>query len=583
MLNGGDHEMNSGYFIRLVKNYLLENKHRVHMELQPSETLEDDMIAQEAAKIKAFQGTLNDDEFNAIKMRAQHLEDVQNTVDPPNVVDSIPSLTLEDIDTTGVEYNIDVMENAYGTSTMLTKNTADGNAGIVYVDVGIDISSLAYTNVQMLPFIISMLSESDTDFNSRATLDSLIGMHTGGIAIDLVLTPLYESGQEHYIASNNKKMRSILFFRGKCISENTEKLLHLIKEVAENSLSVSQQKAIQILERKISSLEANLASSGHSYSVVRMQARYNLQSFLSEELYGYSQLQFLKEILGKAKGNWDFFETRIANVIHSFNEMRSSATIINLTGDSNSLQNVDSTIETFIHSLKKDSSSPTLQNYGDADHPWMEKAAKDSAKVAAPIDEGIPISSQVSYVGKGGIFFSEGEKISGANCIPLQYLKKGYLWETVRARNGAYGVSASLDQRDGTLYMVSYRDPNLSQTIEVYDNAGNYLSDELEKKTITKQTIKTAIIGCIGDIDGSALPPRQVGWLAFRRFLMGATRLRRQKWRDEILSAELSDFEQFSDRLKIWRINSTIAAIAPESALSTRTWPTVLKNATENS
>ena len=247
MLNGGDHEMNSGYFIRLGKNYLLENKHRVHMELQPSETLEDDMIAQEAAKIKAFQGTLNDDEFNAIKMRAQHLEDVQNTVDPPNVVDSIPSLTLEDIDTTGVEYNIDVMENAYGTSTMLTKNTADGNAGIVYVDVGIDISSLAYTNVQMLPFIISMLSESDTDFNSRATLDSLIGMHTGGIAIDLILTPLYESGQEHYIASNNKKMRSILFFRGKCISENTEKLLHLIKEVAENSLSVSQQKAIQIL------------------------------------------------------------------------------------------------------------------------------------------------------------------------------------------------------------------------------------------------------------------------------------------------------------------------------------------------
>lgn len=572
MLNDGNLQTNSGYFIRLVKTYLLENTHRVHMELSPSETLEQDLIAEEAKKVYAYQVSLNENQLNNIKMRTQHLKDVQDTVDPPEVVDTIPSLSLTEIDGTGVEYDIGVYENVYGTSITLTTNIADGNAGIVYVDIGLDISSLAYTNVQMLPFIISMLGESDTNNYPRVDLDSSIGMHTGGIDIDLVLSPILNARKSN-LATNNTNMRSMLFFRGKCIAENAEKLLNLMKEIAENSVPVSQSTAIQIIERKISSLEAKLSSSGHSYAVSRIHARYNLEAFFSEQLYGYSQLQFLKNLLSKANSNWNFLEGRIGKVIQSFSDVSSSAAVINLTGDSYSVQSLDPVMETFIRSLGR---GTALQDYGDAGyHPWMEKAANDVKSSSPRLDEGIPIPSQVSYVGKGGVFFSEGEKVSGANCVPLQYLRKGYLWDNVRAKNGAYGVSISLDRRDGTLHMVSYRDPNLSKTIEVYDNAGNYLSEQVEKMTITDQTIKTAIIGCIGDIDGSALPPRQVGWLAFRRFLMKSTKSSRQAWREEILSAKLADFEEFSNRLKIWALDSTIAAMAPETALSTRSWPEI--------
>jgi len=541
------------------------------MELQPSENLEGELIAQEEQNVKSFEANLNEEEFNAIKATAQHLQDLQNTGDPPSVVNTIPSLTLGDIDKHGVEYDIVVMENAYGTDTLVTKNIADGNAGIVYIDVGVDISSLAYTNVPMLPFIESMLYESDTDNYSRAELDALIGMHTGGIDIDLQLLPVNDSEQISHEASNNRKMRSILFFRGKCLAENTEELLNLIQEIVQHSKPVSQQQAVQILERKISSSEADLSTRGHSYAVSRMHARYNVQAFVDENLYGYSQLQFLKKALKKAQNNWEFFEKRIGRTMASFNEMHSEMTFINLTGDSNSLQRINAMIEAFTLSLQQDHSSPQL--YPSNDHPWMEKAASAIESFGAPIDEGIPIASQVSYVGKGGVFFEEGEQISGANCVPLQYLRKGYLWENVRAKNGAYGVSASLDSSDGILNMVSYRDPNLLQTIDVYDNAGIYLSEELEKKTITKQTIKTAIIGCVGDIDGSALPPRKVGWLAFRRFLSGSTAARRQKWRDEILSTTLVDFERFSKRLKTWPENATIAAVGPESSLLTISWP----------
>ena len=564
----GNDQMASNYFVHMVKSYLLNNQHRVHMELQPSATLEQDMIEQEAAKLKAFQGTLSPKEFNDIKAKSQHVKDVQNAIDPPSVVNTIPSLSLADIDKTGIEYDISVNEHAFGSATTLTTNIAQGNAGIVYIDIGIDISDLSYANVPMIPFIISMMDENDTENYSRAELDTLIGIDTGGISTSLELMPLYERGQLDYIASNSKKMRSILFFRGKCTVEKASNLLTLIEEIVHRSLPVSQEKAVQILERQISSLEASLVSSGHSYAVRRMHARYDYQSLLSEHLYGFSQYMFLKEILFKAKNNWDFFEQRIRKVMGSFSEMHSSETIINLTGDSSSIQKLGTLMELFITNLKNDASSPNLPNFYNVDHPWMEKVALHSSENDPLRDEGIPISSQVSYVGEGGTLFNHGEKIRGGNCVPLQFLRKGYLWDNVRAKNGAYGVSTSLDQTDGTLYMVSYRDPQLLKTIEVYDNAGGYLSGELEDKAITSQTIKTAIVGCIGDIDGSALPPRQVGWLAFRRYLSGSMSDRRQRWRDEILSAQISDFKIFAEKLQNWAANSTIVAVAPESKLA---------------
>ena len=556
----------SRFFVNLVKTYMLDNNHRVHMELSPSETLELEIINQEKEQVKAFQSTLTTEALNSLKEQAQRLKDIQNTDDPPDVVATVPSLQLTDIDPSGVEYEIVVVENAYGSLATLTKNVDDGSAGIVYIDIGIDISKVDYNNIEMLPFIVSMLSENDTTGKTRVDLDRLIGMHTGGIDIALELLPLYEKGQVDYIASNNKKMRSFLFFRGKCTAEKTESMLNLMKAIAETSLPVTQERAILILERKISSYEASISSSGHSYSVMRMHARYDVQSFFDEKLYGINQLTSLKTLLDKATNHWDDFETRILNVMESFSQMYAAETVINLTGDLSSLEGIDGEIKQFVTSLKNGYDRPDLQNFHKTDHPWVQKALEEMPQLAPLRNEGIPISSQVSYVGKGGILFDYGEKVSGGSCVPLQYLKKGYLWETVRAKNGAYGVMASLDHTDGSLFMVSYRDPQLLKTIEAYDNAGQFLTDERKKGSITKQTIKTAIVGCIGSIDGSALPPRSVGWLAFRRYLSNSSAQRRQKWREEILSAKIADFDQFAKRLNEWK-NTTMAVIAPASVL----------------
>ena len=125
---------------------------------------------------------------------------------------------------------------------------------------------------------------------------------------------------------------------------------------------------------------------------------------------------------------------------------------------------------------------------------------------------------------------------------------------------------AQLGTSDGSLSMVSYRDPNVAETLDVYDGAAKYLLDELEEGQLTSKEITRAIIGCIGSIDGSALPPRSAGWISFRRYFSNSSVKRRQNWRDGILRANKEDFDDFATKLSQWK-NTSIAVVASESAI----------------
>merc|ERR1712038_1182392 len=103
-------------------------------------------------------------------------------------------------------------------------------------------------------------------------------------------------------------------------------MLLLFKEIIENNILVSQEKTIQLIERKISNYKSSIASRGHSYSIRRMNARYDVQAYLEERLYGISQLETLQSILQEANENWDDFKNRLSNILESNLKIRSSET-----------------------------------------------------------------------------------------------------------------------------------------------------------------------------------------------------------------------------------------------------------------
>ena len=107
-----------------------------------------------------------------------------------------------------------------------------------------------------------------------------------------------------------------------------------------------------------------------------------------------------------------------------------------------------------------------------------------------------------------------------------------YLWNSIRVKGGAYGVMCSfLDMGYG--FFVSYRDPHLSATNEVYKGVPEYLRTfQANERDMMKY-----VIGTISDMD-TPLTPRAVGERSFAAYMTNMTEEDKQRERDEVLATD---------------------------------------------
>jgi Zn-dependent M16 (insulinase) family peptidase len=160
--------------------------------------------------------------------------------------------------------------------------------------------------------------------------------------------------------------------------------------------------------------------------------------------------------------------------------------------------------------------------------------------------EGLSIPAQVNYVGKAVTLFPEADLFDGTAMVVSRYLRSSYLWEHVRVQGGAYGGFCQLDPRSGVFNLVSYRDPNLQGTLDIYDRTGDYLN----KLTLSDEEVTKAIIGAIGDLDQPLLPDAK-GYVSALRYLANESDDFRQQMREQILATRLEDFHAFGDLLQV--------------------------------
>ena len=100
-----------------------------------------------------------------------------------------------------------------------------------------------------------------------------------------------------------------------------------------------------------------------------------------------------------------------------------------------------------------------------------------------------------------GNFIDNGAAYTGALQILKVILSYDYLWQNIRVKGGAYGCMSNFN-RIGEGYFVSYRDPNLKRTIEVYEGIVDYLKNF----TVSDRDMTKYIIGTISNIDQPMTP-----------------------------------------------------------------------------
>jgi len=219
--------------------------------------------------------------------------------------------------------------------------------------------------------------------------------------------------------------------------------------------------------------------------------------------------------------------------------------VLNVTADEKTLTSVDGALNSFLASLP--SNAGQLQTWDTT---------------LEGLNEGLVVPTQVNYVGKGGNLYKAGYELSGSAYVISKYLGTSWLWDRVRVSGGAYGGFCDFDSHSGMFTYLSYRDPNLLGTVDVYDGTGDFLRGlEMDKDAMSK-----AIIGCIGDIDSYQLPDSK-GYTSMLRHLLQISDEERQIRREQILSTTIKDFHEFAEALEAVKSSGKIVAVASADAV----------------
>merc|ERR1712232_66342 len=328
----------------------------------------------------------------------------------------------------------------------------------------------------------------------------------------------------------------------------------------------SQTRVIEMLKESKSRAESGIVGSGHSAINTRMKARYRVGGYIDEMMGGITQLNTLKELLQQAEEDWPSLLARlekIRNVILDEKTCRSGM-FLDITGDSTVLNKIQPSVDSFLEQLPGDASGEKIQDFYKEQHPWVKPIKELMTELAPVADEGFVVPTQVSYVGKSGLVYEEGEQASGSAQVVARFLRTGFLWDRVRVMGGAYGGFCTFSPYSGFFSYLSYRDPNLSKTLDVYDAAGDAVKAAAEQMRNDPEILSQTIIGTIGEMDGS-LSPDQKGFTSLQRWLVNESPSYRQEFRNQIIDTKAEDFDAFGDRLKNM-MEPSIAVVSSQAA-----------------
>ncbi len=517
------------FFEGMIREHLLANPHRATVLLKPDSALGRKRAEKERERLEKIRQAMTPADLQEIIETTRELKRRQETPDSPEALATIPHLHLSDLDPKIKSIPIDVLPAGQGKILYHDLFTN----GILYLDVGFDLQQMPQEFLPYLPLFSQALLETGTADLDFVQLVQRIGMHTGGIYPATFTSAVRNTGGN----------TAWLFLRGKAMLAQTAELLAILREVLLTArLDNRERIRLMALEAK-AGLEAGLVHAGHRVVNSRLKARFSLADLAAEEMGGVNQLFFLRKLVDRIEHDWESVHAALEAIRSAL--VSQQGMIVNATIDQTSWKSIQSQIEEFIQSF-----------------PAGVQSAPAWSLSAFPENEGLTLPTQVNFVGKGANLYQHGYRLHGSVQVIVPYLRTTWLWDKVRVQGGAYGGFCTFDQQSGSLTFLSYRDPNLIQTLEVFDQTSRFLRDiRLSEDELTR-----AVIGAIGEIDAYQLPDAK-GYTSMLRYLLGISDEERQARRDEILSTTEADFRAFAEAVEQVREHGAVVVAASPDAV----------------
>jgi hypothetical protein len=524
------------FFEGLLRGCFLDNPHRVTVVLRPDPGLAERVEAEEKERLNAVRRSADPEGLKSIVENTKRLKKMQETPDSPAALATIPILKIADLDRKNKTIPIAVLEEQ-GTRVLYHDIST---SGIAYVEVGLDLRCLPWRCVPYIPLFSRTLFEMGTHAEDYVALSRRIDRKTGGIHPSLFISTVRDttSGPE-----------ARLFLCGKAMVPQTGDLFDIIRDILMDVRLDNRERFRQMTLEEKSRQEQSLVPRGHQIVDLRLRAHFNDAGFLSEHLHGVTYLFFLRDLVEQVEKNWPSVHATLEEMRHIL--VNRETMLCNVTVENEGWNAVQPHLAGFIDGMPAESSRK-----GDT---LSEHLGRD---MEVPGHEGLIVSSQINYVGKGMDLYRGGYTYHGSVRVITRYLRTSWLWDQVRVRGGAYGAFCNFDKFSGVLTFLSYRDPNLLQTINAFDGTAGFLRNG----TLSDEELRKGIIGAIGDMDAYMFPDAK-GYASMVRYLIGQTDEGLQQVRDEIFATTADDFKRFGDVLDEVVRHGLVKILGSEGAL----------------
>ena len=516
-------------FEELLARLFLHNPHRTTVLLEPDHKLGKQVAKIERDRLNEAKAAMTPAEIEAVIRDARELNRLQAEPDAPEALRSIPRLSVADLP----------LENRPIPSELRSVGGRDllfhdlPTNGIAYLDFGFDLSVVPDDLLPYVGVFGRALTESGTSKRDYVDLSQRIARTSGGMWSQPFTSPVLGSGDP----------AARLFVRTKATGDKVAATLEILTEVLTSAKLDNKERLKSIVSEARARTEQRLVPSGHMVVATRLRARTHKAHAMEEAMSGLTNLNFLRHL--EERIDKDF--RKVAKDLERLRSLLLSSAnlIVNATMDAALFATAEPEIGALVAALPGAGNEAVVRTVPDL-----------------PGREGLSIPAQVNYVGKGCSLAEHGFELTGSAQVVNKLLRTGYLWEKVRVQGGAYGAFCIMDRLAGALAFVSYRDPNVADTVRAFDAAADYL----DTVTIDADELEKSIIGAIGEIDSYQLPDAK-GFTALARHLTGQSDAYLQTIRDQVLATTEADFRRFAEAVRLNAEHGAICVLGDGSAM----------------
>ena len=504
--------VDTGYFEDLIRKYLLDNTHGSIVIIRPEKGRTARMDRELAERLRAYKESLSQEEVQALVQATKELEEYQEEESSQEDLAKIPVLGREDISRDIAPVFNDELEAG---GVKVVHHNVETN-GIGYAALMFDLSGIEEELLPYVGILQSVLGIIDTANYEYGELFNEINMNTGGIGTSLELYTDVTKVKE-------KEFRATFEIKGKALYPEMGVLFSMMREILMESRLEDEKRLKEILDMLKSRLQMSFLSSGHTTAVLRALSYTSPAAKFKDDTDGIGFYEKVKETA-------EDFDSHKEELIRNLKEI--SRRIFRAD---NMMMSYTSSEEGLAPALD------ALASVRDRLNSGMEK--KDTACVihCRKRNEGFKTSSKVQYVARCGNFIDGGQEYTGALQILKVILSYDYLWQNIRVKGGAYGCMSSFN-RAGEGYLVSYRDPNLEKTNEVFEGVVDYLKNF----TVDGRDMNKFIIGTMSNLD-RPMNPAAKGSRSMNLYMNHVTEDMLRQERAQILEAGQEDIRALAD------------------------------------